>query len=89
MTVSELRKALKSGVTLIWQGKHDYKRARGSLTGIILRKGPSGEDVFSAELTSISATSGRNSIIICRPEELSLWHPADKSNEVSENGNQN
>lgn len=77
MTIGELRGALDSGVSLIWQGKHDYERARGSLTGIILRKGPSGEDVFSAELTTKSETSGRNSIIICRPEELRFWNPND------------
>lgn len=89
MNIGELREALKSGVTLIWQGKHDYESAIGHLTGIILRRGASGEDVFSCELTSQSAASARSSVIICRPEDLRLWHPADKSNEVSENGKQN
>lgn len=72
MQLSELNGALDSGITLLWQGKHDYERAIGSLTGIIKRKG----GVFSCELTTKSATSGRNSVIICKPEELSFYSPA-------------
>ena len=75
MNVGELRGALKSGMTVIWQGKHDYESAIGRLTGIILRSGPSGEDVFSCEITSSSNLSGRTSIVICRPEEVQLWNP--------------
>ena len=71
MDLKELNGALDSGITLIWQGKHDYERATGSLTGIMKRKG----NVFSCELTTVSATSGRNSVIYCRPEELSYWKP--------------
>lgn len=83
MTISELRSALKIGVTVIWQGGLEYESTIGRITGIILRSGPSGEDVFSVELTQL----GRSSIVICRPEELRLWTPNDKSNEVIDNGN--
>lgn len=69
MEISELRQALRSGVPLIWQGKMDYERSVGYLSGIILRAGPNGEDVFSCELTA------RNSIIICRPEEVRIYDP--------------
>ena len=71
MDLKELNDALDSGITLVWQGKHEYERATGSLTGILKRRG----NVFSCELTTVSATSGRNSVIYCRPEELSYWKP--------------
>ena len=77
MEIKELRSALKSGMTVIWQGKHDYESVIGRLTGIILRSGPSGEDVFSCEITSSSNLSGRTSIVTCRPDEVRLWHPED------------
>ena len=73
MTIGELKGALKSGVTVIWQGKREYESTIGRITGIILRSGPSGEDVFSVELTQL----GRSSVVFCRPEELSFWNPND------------
>ena len=75
MTVDELREALYSGVQLLWQGKYEYERARGHLSGIIESRGPSGETVYSGRLST-----NLKSVIICRPEELSLWSPNDKSN---------
>jgi hypothetical protein len=83
MTIGELKGALKSGVTVVWQGKREYESSIGRITAIILRSGPSGEDVFSVELTQL----GCSSIIICRPEELRLWSPNSKSNEEANNGN--
>ena len=70
MEIGELRKALRSGVPLIWQGKMDYDRSVGYLSGIILRSGPNGEDVFSCELTG-----RRGCVVICRPEELRVYDP--------------
>lgn len=75
MEIKELKDALKSGIPVIWRGKHDYESTIGRLTGIILRAGASGEDEFSCEITSSSSLSGRSSVVICRPEELSLWNP--------------
>ena len=72
MEISELKRALKTGIPVVWQGKRDYERSVGRLTGIILRSAPNGEDVISCELTT-----RRRSIIICRPEELSYYHPSD------------
>ena len=34
MEISELRQALRSGVPLIWQGKMDYERSVGYLSGV-------------------------------------------------------
>lgn len=70
MEIGELRVALKTGIPLIWQGKYDYERAIGHLSGIVLRNGPNGEDVFSCELTT-----RRNSILLCKPEELRVLDP--------------
>ena len=76
MEIKELKRVLKSGVPVIWQGKHDYESTIGRLTGIILRLDPSGEDEFSCEITSSSSLSGRSSVVICKPAEVSLWRPA-------------
>lgn len=73
MQLGELNAALDSGITVLWQGRHDYERAVGSITGIIKRKG----SVFSCELTTKSETTGRNTVIICKPEELFYWKPPD------------
>lgn len=73
MEIGELRKALRMGIPLIWQGKMEYESAIGHLTGIILRSGPNGEDVFSCELRT-----RRNSILICKPEELRVLDPTGK-----------
>lgn len=70
MEIGELRKALRMGIPLLWQGKYDYERAIGHLSGIVLRNGPNGEDVFSCELTT-----RRNSILLCKPEELRVYDP--------------
>ena len=77
MEIKDLKAALKSGVPVVWQGKHDYESAIGRLTGIILRSGPSGEDVFSCEITSSPSMSRSSSVVTCRPEEVRLWNPAD------------
>lgn len=74
MEIGELRVALRSGIPLLWQGKYDYERAIGHLSGIVLRNGPNGEDVFSCELTT-----RRNSILICKPEELRVLDPVGKA----------
>lgn len=74
MQLGELKSAMKSGVPLIWRGRHDYERATGHLTGIILRMDEKGNERFSCELTS-SASTGRNTVIVCKPEELSLYRP--------------
>ena len=73
MEIGELRQALRSGIPLKWQGKMEYESAVGRLTGIILRSGPNGEDVFSCELRT-----NRNSLLICRPEDLEVYRPAEK-----------
>ena len=78
MKINELKGALKSGMPVIWRGKHDYESTVGRLTGIILRAGASGEDEFSCEITSSSSLSGRSSVVICRPDEVSLWRPAEQ-----------
>ena len=70
MDIGELRVALRTGIPLIWQGKMEYERSVGYLSGIILRTGPRGEDVFSCELTT-----RRNSILLCKPEELRVYDP--------------
>lgn len=75
MQLGELKCALKSGVPLLWQGRYDYERATGRLTGIILRTDEKGNDVFSCELTSSASLSGRCTVITCRPEELSIYKP--------------
>ena len=72
MEIGELRSALRTGVPLLWQGKYDYEHAIGHLSGIVLRNGPNGEDVFSCELTT-----RRNSILICKPEELRVLDPVN------------
>ena len=79
MEIKELKGALKRGLMVVWQGKHDYESAIGRLTGIMLRVDDSGVDIFSCELTSSSSLSGRTSIYMCRPEELRLWSPEDGS----------
>lgn len=73
MGINELRIALKTGVPLMWQGKMEYDRSVGYLSGIILRVGPHGEDVFSCELTT-----RQNSLLICKPEELRVLDPVGK-----------
>ena len=70
MEINELRSALRTGVPLLWQGKMEYERAVGYLSGIILRVGPRGEDVFSCELTT-----RQNRLLICKPEELRVLDP--------------
>ena len=70
MEIGELRVALKTGIPLLWQGKYDYERAIGHLSGIVLRNGSNGEDVISCELTT-----RRNSRLICKPEELRVYDP--------------
>lgn len=77
MNINELRGVLKSGMPVVWQGKHDYESAIGRITGIILRSGPSGEDIFSCELTTSPSLSRSSSVIRCSPEELRLWNPSD------------
>lgn len=72
MEIGELRAALRTGIPLLWQGKYDYEHAIGYLSGIILRAGPHGEDVFSCELTT-----RRNSILVCMPEELRVLDPVN------------
>lgn len=79
MDLKELKGALRSGVPVVWQGKRDYESAIGRITGIILRSGPSGEDIFSCELTTSPTLSRSSSVIRCRPEEVRLWNPADST----------
>ena len=74
MEISELRQALRTGIPLIWQGKMDYERSVGRLSGIILRSGANGEDVFSCELTD-----RRGCVVICRPDELRVYDPTTKT----------
>ena len=70
MEINELRSALRTGVPLIWQGKMEYERSVGYLSGVILRAGSRGEDVFSCELTT-----RQNRLLICKPEELRVYDP--------------
>lgn len=77
MEIKELRGAMKRGIPVIWEGKHDYERAIGKLTGIVLRSGPGGEDIYSCEITSKYEGSGRTSVVYARAEEVRLWNPLD------------
>lgn len=77
MQLGDLKRALKSGAPVVWQGKRDYESAIGRLTGIILRSGESGEELFSCEITSSSSLSGRTSVYIVRPDEIRFWRPED------------
>lgn len=74
MEINELRSALRTGVPLMWQGKMEYERSVGYLSGIILRAGPRGEDVFSCELTT-----RQNRLLICKPEELNYYKPVESA----------
>ena len=77
MDLKELKGALRSGVPVVWQGKRDYESAIGRLTRILIGVDPSGEFVYSCEITSSSTLSGRTSVYICRPDEVRLWRPED------------
>lgn len=74
MEINELRSALRTGVPLLWQGKMEYERAVGYLSGILIQRGPDGEEKISGVLSD-----RRGCTVTCRPEELRYYKPVESA----------
>ena len=76
MTYQELMTALDTKVPVEWRGRADHERARGCVTAIIYRgKDKNGDALISAE---VATHSSPQSVIICRPEDVSFWRPIEE-----------
>lgn len=73
MTEKELKDANRTKAPVEWRGRHDYERTLGNVTALIYRY-HDGKEVLSAEITSFGSTQCR---LVCRPEELHIWNPAN------------